>query len=38
MEIASKYSPSGVEDKWYDYWMKQGFFTQFPMSASPIAL
>ncbi len=26
MDIPSKYDPSKTEDKWYAYWMKQGFF------------
>lgn len=26
MNIPSKYDPAQTEDKWYDYWMKQGFF------------
>lgn len=30
MDIASKYSPSEVEDKWYDFWMKEGFFHSEP--------
>jgi len=30
MEIAPKYSPEGVEEKWYEYWMNQGFFHATP--------
>ncbi len=26
MEISSKYDPTEVEQKWYDYWMEHGFF------------
>ncbi|MBN2682267.1 MAG: valine--tRNA ligase [Bacteroidales bacterium] len=26
MDIPSKYDPAQTEDKWYDYWMKNGFF------------
>ena len=26
MEIASKYNPGKVEDKWYAYWLEHGFF------------
>lgn len=26
MSLSTKYSPSEVEDKWYQYWIKQGFF------------
>jgi valyl-tRNA synthetase len=38
MEIASKYSPSGVEDKWYDYWMKRGFFHSVPDEREPYCI
>jgi valyl-tRNA synthetase len=26
MEIASKYDPAAIEDKWYKHWLEQGFF------------
>ena len=26
MGLAAKYSAESVENKWYDYWMKHGFF------------
>lgn len=26
MEISSKYNPTEVEQKWYDYWLEKGFF------------
>ena len=26
MALSTKYNPSEVEDKWYQYWLKQGFF------------
>ena len=26
MALSTKYSPSEIEDKWYQYWLKQGFF------------
>lgn len=26
MELETKYKPETVEDKWYSYWMEQGFF------------
>jgi valyl-tRNA synthetase len=29
-EIASRYEPIQVEQKWYDYWMQQGFFHSEP--------
>ena len=30
MEIASKYNPAEVEDKWYQYWMENKFFRSVP--------
>ena len=30
MSIATKYNPGPVEDKWYQYWMKKGFFHSEP--------
>ena len=30
MNIPSKYDPASVEDKWYSYWMEQGFFRSTP--------
>ncbi len=30
MEIASKYNPAEVEDKWYKYWLDHGFFKSSP--------
>ncbi len=30
MELASKYNPSDVESKWYDYWMKNKLFSSKP--------
>ncbi len=30
MELASKYNPSEVESKWYDYWMKNKLFSSKP--------
>jgi valyl-tRNA synthetase len=38
MEIASKYDSSGIEDKWYDYWMKQGFFHSVPDHREPYCI
>ena len=35
MEIASKYNPSMVEDKWYSEWMKQGLFSSKPDGREP---
>ena len=30
MELSKKYNPAEVEDKWYDIWMKNGFFKSEP--------
>jgi valyl-tRNA synthetase len=30
MSLSTKYDPSEVEDKWYQYWMKNGFFHSKP--------
>ncbi len=34
-EIASKYDPTQLEDKWYQYWMKNGFFKSTPDEREP---
>jgi valyl-tRNA synthetase len=34
-EISKAYEPQSVEDKWYDYWVKQGCFTADPARVSP---
>jgi len=38
MEIPSKYEPGKVESKWYDYWMKQGFFKSTPDDREPYTI
>ena len=38
MEIASKYNPAEVEDKWYEYWMKNKFFHSEPDGREPFAV
>jgi valyl-tRNA synthetase len=35
MEILSKYEPGKAESKWYDYWMKHGFFRSTPDGREP---
>jgi valyl-tRNA synthetase len=30
MEIASTYQPQKVEQRWYDYWMNNGYFHSTP--------
>lgn len=32
MALATKYNPTEVEDKWYQYWLEQGFFHSEPNS------
>ena len=34
-EIPKAYEPQSVEDKWYDFWLKQDCFTADPQSAKP---
>ena len=38
MEIPSKYAPEQVENKWYDYWMKHGFFRSVPDDREPYTI
>ncbi len=38
MEIPSRYNPAEVENKWYDYWMKQGFFHSEPDDREPYCI
>ena len=38
MEIASKYSPANIEDKWYSYWMKNNFFGSTPDEREPFTI
>jgi valyl-tRNA synthetase len=38
MEIPSKYDPSGIEDKWYKYWMEQNLFHSEPDEREPYTI
>ena len=38
MEIASKYNPIEVEDKWYEYWLENGFFHSTPDEREPYSI
>ncbi len=38
MEIATKYDPSQVENKWYQYWMNNGFFRSVPDQREPYTI
>ncbi len=36
--IPSKYDPSKTEERWYKYWMDQGFFTSMPDERDPYTI
>lgn len=38
MEIATKYNPAEVENKWYQYWMEKGFFHSEPDDREPYTI
>ena len=38
MDIAKKYDPSAVEQKWYQYWMDKGFFHSEPDEREPYTI
>lgn len=38
MELASKYNPAEVEDKWYQYWLDNGFFKSKPDGRKPYTI
>jgi valyl-tRNA synthetase len=38
MDIPSKFEPGQAESKWYDYWMKHGFFKSTPDSREPYTI
>ncbi|MDR3269030.1 MAG: valine--tRNA ligase [Tannerella sp.] len=38
MEIASKYDPSSVEGKWYQYWLENNFFHSEPDDREPYTI
>lgn len=38
MEIAAKYNPLEVEDKWYKYWMENKFFRSVPDEREPYCI
>ena len=35
MEIPTKYDPRSTEDKWYSYWMENGYFNSTPDEREP---
>jgi len=38
MEIPSKYEPQSAESKWYEYWMRNGFFRSVPDEREPYTI
>lgn len=38
MQIPDKYIPQNVEDKWYNYWMQQGYFYSTPNEKTPYTI
>jgi len=38
VNIPSKYDPASVEDKWYSFWMEQGFFKSSPDDREPYCI
>jgi len=38
MEIPSKYEPGKAENKWYDYWLRNGFFKSTPDEREPYTI
>jgi valyl-tRNA synthetase len=38
MEIAAKYNPKEVEDKWYRYWLEKGLFRSVPDHRKPYTI
>lgn len=38
MQIDSKYSAEAIEQKWYDYWMKNDFFSSTPDEREPFTI
>ena len=38
MDIPSRYEPGKAESKWYDYWMKHGYFRSTPDNREPYTI
>ncbi len=38
MELQAKYNPAETEDKWYQYWLENGFFESKPDSREPYTI
>ncbi|HPW66501.1 MAG TPA: class I tRNA ligase family protein, partial [Salinivirgaceae bacterium] len=37
-EISSRYNPAETEDKWYKYWLDNGFFNSDPDNREPYCI
>lgn len=38
MEIPAKYDPSGIEEKWYQYWLEKKYFKSVPDEREPYTI
>ncbi|MGE5424178.1 MAG: class I tRNA ligase family protein, partial [Syntrophothermus sp.] len=38
MEIAPKYDPRSIENKWYSHWMKENYFHSEPDDRKPFTI
>ena len=38
MSLATKYNPQNIENKWYDYWMKNNYFHSTPNEKEPYTI
>ena len=38
MSLATKYNPQDIENKWYDYWMKNNYFHSTPNEKEPYTI
>jgi valyl-tRNA synthetase len=38
MDLATKYDPATVEEKWYEYWLENGFFKSKPDNREPFTI
>ncbi|WP_456424221.1 valine--tRNA ligase [Lutibacter sp.] len=38
MSLATKYNPTDIENKWYDYWMKNNYFHSTPNEKEPYTI
>jgi len=38
MSLATKYNPQDIENKWYDYWMKNNYFHSVPNEKEPYTI